>query len=260
VAALGFPLGLPLSVTRGSVSGLHRAIGIESIVRQNMIQTDAAVNPGNSGGPLLSAKTGDVLGLVDLGTTQANGLAFAVSSRVASPLLDAWKAAPQPVSVGGCSTGGGSGTSGVSAAAAAFTGREFSLDYPSGWRVTADEHDVGTYTDTVIENPADPLGLVRVDVSPGSPSTLRSSEKIEAALEPQPGYQRLAWRATTIDGQSALYWEFLVSENGVLLHKVDIFSTCPSGNGFAILTQAPADEWQQYAALFGAVRGTLKVY
>jgi serine protease Do len=81
VAALGFPLGLPLTVTRGSVSGLRRSVPIESIVRRNMIQTDAAVNPGTSGGPLLNAATGDVLGLVDLGTTQANGLAFAVRYR-----------------------------------------------------------------------------------------------------------------------------------------------------------------------------------
>jgi len=43
VAALGFPLGLPLTVTQGAVSGLDRTIPI-----------DAALNPGNSGGPLLT--------------------------------------------------------------------------------------------------------------------------------------------------------------------------------------------------------------
>lgn len=101
VAAFGFPLGLPLTVTRGSVSGLNRAIPIGGISRHRLVQTDAAVNPGNSGGPLLSADTGDVVGLVDLGTTDANGLAFAVSAQVAEPLLGAWRAAPQPVN-GGC--------------------------------------------------------------------------------------------------------------------------------------------------------------
>jgi S1-C subfamily serine protease len=102
VAALGFPLGLPLTVTKGSVSGLGRSVPIDEINRRQMVQTDAAVNPGNSGGPLLSIDTGDVVGLVDLGTTQANGIAFAVSAQVAQPLLSAWRTAPQETSAGTC--------------------------------------------------------------------------------------------------------------------------------------------------------------
>lgn len=101
VAALGFPLGLPFTVTRGSVSGSGRTIPIGGLNRRSLVQTDAAVNPGNSGGPLI-ADNGSVVGLVDLGTTEANGLAFAVSSLVAGPLLEAWKQAPQPVSATSC--------------------------------------------------------------------------------------------------------------------------------------------------------------
>ncbi|MFL5865303.1 MAG: S1C family serine protease [Solirubrobacteraceae bacterium] len=106
VAALGFPLGLPLTVTQGSVSGLDRAVPIDGLRRRQMVQTDAAVNPGNSGGPLLSVDTGQVLGLVDLGTNSANGIGFAVSARVAQPLIQAWKVAPQPVPVSTCPSGG----------------------------------------------------------------------------------------------------------------------------------------------------------
>ena len=95
VAALGFPLGLPLTVTQGAVSGLGRTVPIDGIARHSLIQTDAAVNPGNSGGPLLSVSNGTVVGLVDLGTTQANGIAFAVSAKVARPLIQAWEASPQ---------------------------------------------------------------------------------------------------------------------------------------------------------------------
>ena len=102
VAAFGFPLGLPLTVTRGSVSGLDRAIPIDGVTRHRLVQTDAAVNHGNSGGPLLAADTGDVVGLVDLGTTLANGLAFAVSSQVAEPLFRAWTVAPQPSASSAC--------------------------------------------------------------------------------------------------------------------------------------------------------------
>jgi Trypsin-like peptidase domain len=96
VVALGYPLGLPLTSTTGSVSGLNRPIKIEGITRRALIQTDAAVNHGNSGGPLLDAETGDVIGLIDLGSTEVNGIAFAVSSKVAKPLLEAWRVAPQP--------------------------------------------------------------------------------------------------------------------------------------------------------------------
>ena len=96
VAALGYPLGLPLSVSRGTVSGLARTVPIDNLKRRALIQTDAAVNHGNSGGPLLSVTTGEVVGLVDLGSTEVNGIAFAVSGVVASALVQAWRAAPQP--------------------------------------------------------------------------------------------------------------------------------------------------------------------
>ena len=45
--------------------------------------THAAVSPGNSGGPLPDGRAGDVLGLVAPGSEQANGIAFAVSGKVA---------------------------------------------------------------------------------------------------------------------------------------------------------------------------------
>jgi S1-C subfamily serine protease len=63
VAAIGFPFRLPLTVTRGSVSGKGRNINVDDVPRRRLVQTDAAVNPGNSGGPLVSAISGDVLGL-----------------------------------------------------------------------------------------------------------------------------------------------------------------------------------------------------
>ena len=106
VVALGFPLGLPLSITRGVVSGTDRTIEIDGFKRARLIQTDASLNPGNSGGPLLDPETGLVLGLVDIGS-DFNGLSFAVSSEVAAPLLKAWEVAPQPEAVSsGCAPTG----------------------------------------------------------------------------------------------------------------------------------------------------------
>ena len=113
VIALGFPLNLPLTVTQGSVSGLGRTIPIDGVQRRQLVQTDAAVNHGNSGGPLLSTETGEVIGLVDLGSTSLNGTAFAVSASVAGGLDEAWKAAPQPLAPVAClASPVGSGSSG----------------------------------------------------------------------------------------------------------------------------------------------------
>jgi hypothetical protein len=103
VAALGFPLGLPLTLTKGTISGLDRTIPIEHVKRERLVQTDAAINPGNSGGPLLRTDTGEVIGLVDLGGNGAiHGIAFAVSSQVAAPLVKAWRVAPQPIGLSPC--------------------------------------------------------------------------------------------------------------------------------------------------------------
>jgi S1-C subfamily serine protease len=64
VYAVGHPLGLPGSLSAGVVSALDRDVRVDGGRRlENLIQIDAAVNPGNSGGPLLNA-AGQVVGIV----------------------------------------------------------------------------------------------------------------------------------------------------------------------------------------------------
>jgi S1-C subfamily serine protease len=64
VVAIGNPLGLDGTTTSGVISGLNRSItGRDGKQRTNLIQFDAAVNPGSSGGPLLNAK-GETIGIV----------------------------------------------------------------------------------------------------------------------------------------------------------------------------------------------------
>jgi serine protease Do len=89
VAAIGFPVGDPMTFTRGTVSGLDRTIPIEDVQRSGLIETDAAINPGNSGGPLLRAD-GQVVGLVDAKNMDADGIAYAVAPTIARPLLMSW--------------------------------------------------------------------------------------------------------------------------------------------------------------------------
>ena len=101
VAAIGFPIGDPITLTQGGISGLDRTISIDNADRTGLIETDAAVNPGNSGGPLLTT-SGDVVGLVDALNTQANGIAYAVPASTAAPLFAGWKQSPQAVPPAQC--------------------------------------------------------------------------------------------------------------------------------------------------------------
>ena len=81
VFALGNPRGLANTVTRGIVSSVRRAEGeFRSVVPEGttLIQTDAAVNPGNSGGPLLNS-SGEVVGIVTFKRSAGEGLNFALS-------------------------------------------------------------------------------------------------------------------------------------------------------------------------------------
>lgn len=77
VAAIGFPLGDPITFTRGNISGLNRNVPIDGTVRNGLIETDTAINPGNSGGPLITGD-GTVVGLIDAKNTQASGIGYAV--------------------------------------------------------------------------------------------------------------------------------------------------------------------------------------
>jgi S1-C subfamily serine protease len=78
VVALGNPLGLSFTVTEGIVSAKDRII-IEGSA--GLIQTDVAVNPGNSGGPLLN-KEGEVIGIVNAKLAGYEGLGFAIPSNI----------------------------------------------------------------------------------------------------------------------------------------------------------------------------------
>ena len=102
VAAIGFPIGGPLTLTVGDISGLDRHINVEGNNRTGLIETDTPINPGNSGGPLLSLD-GKVGGLVDSQDPNANGIAYAVPARVASTMYADWQASPHPLSAATCS-------------------------------------------------------------------------------------------------------------------------------------------------------------
>ena len=90
VMAIGNPGGLSNSITGGFVSGLDRKIkGSDTGLEMNCIQTDAAVNPGNSGGALVNMY-GQVVGIISskLVATDYEGIGFAISTNDALPILN----------------------------------------------------------------------------------------------------------------------------------------------------------------------------
>jgi putative serine protease PepD len=98
VLAIGYALDLDgdPTVTLGIVSSLDRTLGTETGALKGLIQTDAAISSGNSGGPLVNA-LGEVVGLTtlvsstDIGST-SNGLGFAISTAELLPAMELLRA------------------------------------------------------------------------------------------------------------------------------------------------------------------------
>ncbi len=145
VLAIGSPFGFDYTATKGIVSAVSRSLPDGTYVP--FIQTDAAVNPGNSGGPLFNLK-GEVIGInsqIYSRTGTFNGLAFAI------PINTAMHIAEQLKSKGFVSRGWlGVGIQGIDQDLAA----SFGLDKPNGALVT----------NVVFDSPAHQAGLKAGDI------------------------------------------------------------------------------------------------
>lgn len=93
VYAIGNPLGAEFqkTVTSGIISALDRTIKIEdehkSSYMEDLVQTDASINSGNSGGPLID-KEGNVIGITSVKITDAEGIGFAIPVNIIKPIIE----------------------------------------------------------------------------------------------------------------------------------------------------------------------------
>lgn len=213
-----------------------------------------------------------MIGLVDLKDTEGSGIGFAVSTAVASPLLEAWRVAPQTEPVSGCDSGDLGTDSGApppqppppdegpDTSAETYGGADFAVDYPASWTVKAAEASKSFGSDTTIVDPGDPDSLLRVDVSPQAddPDPMVNVQPLVDGYRGAPGYRELDLSRDRFMGYDAAHWEFEVLSDGRLLHKEDELFVAEDGRGFAVLTQAPTQSYD--AAAFDAMRSSLVVY
>ncbi|MFC2075003.1 trypsin-like peptidase domain-containing protein [Bdellovibrionota bacterium] len=85
VYAIGNPFGLSHSVSKGIISAKHRSLGAGPF--DDFLQTDASINFGNSGGPLINNK-GEVIGINTAVKAHSQGIGFAIPINMVAPTLD----------------------------------------------------------------------------------------------------------------------------------------------------------------------------
>jgi len=147
VVAIGSPFGFDSTVTAGVVSALGRTLrSITGHLVDNVIQTDAALNPGNSGGPLVDSR-GQVIGINTAVILPAQGICFAIPINMAKHIL------PQLMQHGRV-VRGYLGLHGRNIPIARHLARLFGLTQAEGVEVMAIEED----------GPADQAGVQEGDV------------------------------------------------------------------------------------------------
>jgi putative serine protease PepD len=143
VAAIGDPFGYDRSISTGIVSGVDRTVDAPNgFTVAHAIQTDAALNPGNSGGPLLNA-SGEVIGIVDQiatngGSEQSSGVGFAVPINLVTSELSQLKsgATVTHAYLGVATSGNSTGTAGATLAAVTAGGPAHAAGLRAGDVVT----------------------------------------------------------------------------------------------------------------------------
>lgn len=148
VLALGSPLGLENTVTTGIISGVGRSFEIPPYIYSNLYQISAPITHGNSGGPLIHAETGEVLGINSAVVEQEGGIGFSIPITSVLKQVQAWSEKPNATTVVQTNGGGNKAASGTSAEAEGLvTSFYLSLnesDYVTAYALLGSEWQSGT--------------------------------------------------------------------------------------------------------------------
>ncbi|MGD0032054.1 trypsin-like peptidase domain-containing protein [Paenibacillus illinoisensis] len=148
VLALGSPLGLENTVTTGIISGVGRSFEIPPYIYSNLYQISAPITHGNSGGPLIHAETGEVLGINSAVVQQEGGIGFSIPITSVLKQVQAWSEKPNTTTVVQTNGGGNKAASGTSAEAEGLvTSFYLSLnesDYVTAYALLGSEWQSGT--------------------------------------------------------------------------------------------------------------------
>lgn len=148
VLALGSPLGLENTVTTGIISGVGRSFEIPPYIYSNLYQISAPITHGNSGGPLIHAETGEVLGINSAVVEQEGGIGFSIPITSVLKQVQAWSEKPNATTVVQTNGGGNKTASGTSAEAEGLvTSFYLSLnesDYVTAYALLGSEWQSGT--------------------------------------------------------------------------------------------------------------------
>ena len=235
VSAIGFPRGLDASLTTGVIS--NQEVEFDSMPFSRFIQVDAPLNPGNSGGPVFN-EAGDVIGIVDWGLSESQGLNFAIAISSVDRIIGEWVGNAQ-VSSGDCASlvdgGGSAGATAVTTLPAAqrVTADHFSFELPNGYIVVDLDKDVGYGLRTRLEGPGD--AFIHIENSPwGGGSVFEAASEIAASVG-----SRLTSGPTSVteNGTEAVYFRFVSSAGDP---RIDIFFRVGE-RGFAILGGSSQD-------------------
>jgi hypothetical protein len=108
----------------------------------------------------------------------------------------------------------------------------YSFAYPSGWRVSQRDQPVANYRETALES-ASGAAKVKVDYTPGEAADpAAKASQVETATSRTPGYRRISFGPTTVNGQAAFAWDFTVADADP--RRADLFVRASSGD-FALL-------------------------
>lgn len=248
VLAVGNPLGVGMSLSAGIVSGVNRDLMKSPI--DDYVQTDAAINHGNSGGPLIDTK-GEVVGvdtilLTNVANEGSNGLGFAISSTVVGyvvhHLLD-----PNAAPVGWIGTSLQDVTPDL--------GDAFGMKHPRGFLITGLDKD----------SPARQAGLQTGDVilscgtGPDQPTNARALMRDVAIMPIGKLLQLEIWRHGKVSSVPVPVraWPDLMESRGPIVATADTELPLPSPDLGLLLSRISSVARRQYK--LGNAKGVLVV-